>query len=82
LRSNARLSCIVQTVVLVSLAMLVHARDPVTPGASGAAAPESVLFENLPVVEVATLHKPMIAAIATPGCAASRCRATITRAFW
>jgi outer membrane receptor for ferrienterochelin and colicin len=56
LRTSARLACIIQGLSLISFAMLVHAQEAVTPGGSGAAAPESVLFENLPVVEVATLH--------------------------
>jgi outer membrane receptor protein involved in Fe transport len=56
LRTNARLACIIQGLALASFAILVQAQDAVTPGGSGATAPESVLFENLPVVEVATLH--------------------------
>ena len=56
LRTNARLACIIQGLALASFVLLVQAQDPVTPGGSGATAPESVLFENLPVVEVATLH--------------------------
>jgi len=56
LRTNARLACIIQVLALASFAILVQAQDAVTPGGSGATAPESVLFENLPVVEVATLH--------------------------
>lgn len=56
LRSNARLACIAQTVALVSWATLARAQEPVIPSGPGAAAPEAVLFENLPVVEVATLH--------------------------
>ena len=56
LRTSARLACIIQGLSLISFAMRVHAQEAVTPGGSGAAAPESVLFENLPVVEVATLH--------------------------
>ncbi len=56
LRSNARLACIVQTLALVSLAAPARAQGPAKPGGSPAAAPESVLFDDLPVVEVATLH--------------------------
>jgi iron complex outermembrane receptor protein len=56
LRTNARLACIIHGLALASFAILVQAQDAVTPGGSGATAPESVLFENLPVVEVATLH--------------------------
>lgn len=56
-RSNARLACIVQTLVLASLAMPARAEDPAASSPSGGpAAPETVLFENLPVVEIATLH--------------------------
>ncbi len=56
-RSNARLACIVQTMVLASLAMPARAEDPAASSPSGGpAAPETVLFENLPVVEIATLH--------------------------
>src|SRR5258708_1272293 len=56
LRSNARLACIVQTLALFSLAAPARAQGPAKPGGSPAAAPESVLFDDLPVVEVATLH--------------------------
>ena len=56
LRTNARLACIIQGLALASFVLLLQAQDPVTPGRSAATAPESVLFENLPVVEVATLH--------------------------
>jgi len=52
---NARLASIIQ-LGLVSLAILARGQDAAVPGGSGGAAPETVLFENLPVVEIATLH--------------------------
>jgi outer membrane receptor for ferrienterochelin and colicins len=53
---NARLACIIPLALVLS-GMLARAQGPAAGGASaGAAAPESVMFEDLPQVEVATLH--------------------------